>query len=298
MSEILLALAKGLLSGLASKIFTSIFSGKSPEEYFQEMIKEIKHIIHVAEVSNDITMIQGTLDGVISQMTIDYVNKKKSGASREQLNAFLAPIEATLNDDIMGPLQALTDGNESKGNAQQSLLVFVVGAGMQFSVLQEMAKTDPNESDPSKSQYAQDVIDFAKKYADRATTLLAKIKKSRFDDIGPVMCMGSPVGAFKQGDEQILTEDPITSLGWPTGIRDYTFAVKDKWVDKTVVSNTSEGSIWYPCSKDLDAYGKSIHERKTYVEKAKTTFTDNWDPTQKNINAWKSLESNPVPTNG
>lgn len=290
MEELLLSLANGLLKALGSKILSMIFGGKTPEEYFEEILDAIKKYLHIELVANDITMIKGTLVGIISQMTIDYVNLKNSGASKQQLIAFLTPIEATLDDNIMGPLEVLTDVDQSKGNAQQSLLVYMIGGGMQFSVLQEMALNDPQATTPAKSQYALDIQDYAAKYSPRATLILGKIRTARFNAISQVKCMGNVVGTAA------LTAPGEAELaGWPGGVKDYTFYVDDAWSGTTVCQNTSTGSIWYPCSKELAAYPKTVSCYASYVPSETQKFNTLWNGTSQLIAAWQQLQTNPLP---
>jgi hypothetical protein len=290
MEELLLGLATGLLKALGEGILSKIFGDKSPEEYFQEILEAIREYLHIEIVANDITLIKGTLVGIISQMTIDYVNKKKSGASKQELIAFLTPIEATLDQSIMGPLEVLTDVDQSKGNAQQSLLVYMIGGGMQFSVLQEMALHDPEAATPAKSQYALDIQQYAAKYAPRATLILSKIRTERFNGISQVKCMGNVVGtaALVAPSEQELAS-------WPGGVKDYTFYVEDKWTGSTVCQNTSTGSIWSPCSKEFPAYPKSVSCHSTYISNETQKFNSQWNGTGQLIGAWEKLKTNPLP---
>lgn len=293
MEQLLLQLAQGLLKAAGASVLSKIFGDKSPEEYFQEILEAIKEYLHIEIVANDITLIKGTLVGVISQMTIDYVNKKNSGASEQELIDFLAPIEASLDQQVMGPLEVLTDVDQSKGNAQQSLLVFMVGGGMQFAVLQEMALHDPKAATPAASQYAADIKQYAGKYAARADLILSKIRTARVNAISPVKCMGNIVGtaAIAAPSEQDV-------LGWPSGTMNYLFYVDDAWTGDTVCQNSSYGSIWYPCSQELDAYPKSVTCHVSYLAQETQQFTGDWNGTSQLIAAWQQLTTNPLPNAG
>ncbi|MDN3202928.1 hypothetical protein [Algoriphagus sediminis] len=303
MGAILAALAKGLLSALASKIFSSIFGGHSADYYFKEMLKDIKNILHISLVSNDIVNIKGTVDGVISEMTINYPNMKASGSSKESLLAYLSNVESTIDLNIMGPLTALTDETQAKGNAQQSLLVFAVGAGMHFAVLQEMAKQDPSQSNPAQTQYAKDIQQYAKKYVTRATELLANIRKSRLDSIKGPSC-----GPHTSEEAENITnrklelelkygrppKDNKEAMGWPSGTIKSAFYGKDGWKSKTICEFGFETSIWYPCEEDVPAHSKCKSCLADYKVKAAKTFDSDWQPLQDNIDAWQKLETNPV----
>lgn len=311
MNPILIALAKGLLSAIASKIFGSIFGGKSIEQYFQEMIAEIKVLLHIEAVSNDITIIKGTVDGVISQMTIDYPNKKSSGATDAELIAFLAPIEASLDENIMGPLEALTDSNEAKGNAQQSLLVYMVGGGMQFAVLQEMALRDGTVSNPKDSQYAKDLMTYAQKYSTRASMLLTKIKTARLGAISPASCVVGEAAAMMAGKaltkESVLKdlegkvegeEVEITGgdVGWPSGLTPNTYYVQDTWLGTYSCVHTVQSSVWYPCPTDSPHLATCRKCRDAYYAAQSAQFDKDWAGTSTLIAAWKQLITDPLPT--
>lgn len=305
MSAILAAIAKGLLSALASKIFSSIFAGHSADYYFKEMLKDIKKMLHISLVANDITTIKGKVDGVISQMTINYPNMKASGASKAKLVAYLSNVESTIDLDIMGPLTALTDETQAKGNAQQSLLVYAVSAGMHFAVLQEMAKEDPTVTDPTKSQYAKDIQQYAKKYVTRATKLLANIKKSRLAAIEGPGCGGHLTVAVEA--DQITTrkkelelqygrppKDNEEAMGWPSGTMTSEWYGHDGWTGKKICKHSFQTSIWYPCTKSVDAYKKCKTCMDSYRTAAGPAFDKDWKPTQDNIDAWTKLETKPV----
>lgn len=286
--DLILALAKGLLSALGASIFNSVFPPGVPS-YFAEILEDIENLIHVEEVSNDITLIKGTVDGVISQMTIDYANKKASpGVTNQQLVDFLAPIEATLLDDVMGPLEALTDTTNAKGNAQQSLLVYLLGGGMQFAVLQEMALHDPAATDPTASQYALDIKSYAVKYTARAQNLLAALRTSRINSISGI----NPDMDFL-AEARIQRPDQSVDA-WPSGTREVEAYIYDGWVNSKECDNTEDVSIWTPVQQS-DAWAATVACRPIYISSAGTQFDSDWQKASDTIANWETLQTNPLP---
>lgn len=286
--ELILALAKGLLSALGASIFNSVFPPGVPS-YFAEILEDIENLIHIEEVSNDITLIKGTVDGVISQMTIDYANKKAApGVTNQELIDFLAPIEATLLDNVMGPLEALTDTTNAKGNAQQSLLVYLLGGGMQFAVLQEMAMHDPAASAPDSSEYALDIKSYAVKYTTRAQNLLAALKTSRIGAISGI-----------NPDMDFLAEarirQPAQSVdAWPSGTRTVEAYIYDGWLDSKACDYTEVVSIWTPVQQS-QAWANAVACRPVYIDSATTQFDSDWQDATDTIADWGTLQTNPLP---
>jgi hypothetical protein len=285
--DLILSLTKGLLSSLGAAIFGTVFPAGVPS-YFAQILQAIQDLIHIEAVSNDITLIKGTVDGVISQMTIDYANMKSaSGVTNKQLIHFLSPIEATLDDQVMGPLEALTDTDNAKGNAQQSLLVYLLGGGMQFAVLQEMALHDPDAATPGASQYASDIKTYATKYATRATTLLAALRTSRINSItGINPGMVAEAGQAERPDQ--------SSDSWPTGSRQVETYIYDGWLGSRQCDNTENLDSWTPIESS-DAWAATAACRPGYIASAGTQFDTDWSKASDTIADWVKLQTTPLP---
>jgi hypothetical protein len=287
--DLILALAKGLLSSLGASIFNSVFPPGVPS-YFAQILEDIENLIHIEAVSNDITLIKGTVDGVISQMTIDYANKKASpGVTNQQLIDFLAPIEATLLDDVMGPLEALTDSTNAKGNAQQSLLVYLLGGGMQFAVLQEMALHDPASSDPAASQYALNIKSYAVKYTARAQNLLASLRTSRINSITGLNPDMDLIAQIRQ-----MQRPGQSSDSWPSGSHYVEAYIYDNWLGSKECDNSENVSIWTPVQQS-DAWAATVACRPVYIASAGTQFDSDWQKASDTISGWVTLQTSPLP---
>jgi len=175
-------LASGLLRGAGGKvgalIFKSIFPSGTPD-YFDEVYKEVEKIVHEEITDNTIHEVNGKINGTKSWVNITYWNAKESGTqSKEELTRLIQPREPEIAIEIVG---VLTDSRFAKAG----LCVFMIGAGMHFAVLQELAFVDPKVASPINSSYAKSVQQFAEKYANHAKSTFQAIVNTRLGEVVP-----------------------------------------------------------------------------------------------------------------
>ncbi|XP_028394157.1 uncharacterized protein LOC114518377 [Dendronephthya gigantea] len=173
--EIAANLLKGVISGIGSKVgaemFDSIFAQDVPS-YFTEVYKEIEKIMHQEITENTINEIDGEINGTSTWVKFDYNPRKASGASKDDLHSLLEPKVSDLAINMVAVLQ-------QKSFAESALAVFIVGAGVHLSLLQELAYVDPIVDDPHQSSYIKTIQGYGPDYADHADKTWKSVKTSR-----------------------------------------------------------------------------------------------------------------------
>ena len=178
-TDIAKSLATGLLSGIAGKIGVLIFDEIFPPgipSYFDQVYKQIEKIVNQELTQSTIDEINGQINGLKDWVAITYTNGKESGLSKEKLTQLLQPREPQIAIQLVGVL--MEDRYSEPG-----ITVFMIGAGMHLSILQELALVDPDAASPTESHYAESVKGFAKKYADYAKQTTEKILQARANKI-------------------------------------------------------------------------------------------------------------------
>ena len=178
-SDIAKSLATGLLSGIAGQIGALIFNAVFPPgipSYFGEVYKQIEKIVNKELTQNTIDEINGQINGMKDWVAITYTNAKESGLSKDKLTNILQPREPQIAIQLVGVLM-------EQRYAQPGITVFMIGAGMHLSVLQELALIDPDAASPIESHYAKSVQQYAKEYAGHAKPTTENILRTRADTI-------------------------------------------------------------------------------------------------------------------
>ena len=178
-SDIAKSLATGLLSGIGGKIGVLIFDAIFPPgipSYFDEVYKQIEKIVNKELTQNTIDEIDGQINGMKDWVAITYTNAKESGLSKDKLTDLLQPREPQIAIQLVGVLM-------EQRYAEPGIAVFMIGAGMHLSVLQELALIDPDAASPTESHYAKSVQQYAKKYAGHAKPTTENILQSRANKI-------------------------------------------------------------------------------------------------------------------
>ena len=177
--DIAKSLATGLLSGIGGKIGVLIFNAIFPPgvpSYFNEVYKQIEKIVNKELTQNTIDEINGQINGMKDWVAITYTNAKESGLSKDKLTNILQPREPQIAIQLVGVLM-------EQRYAQPGITVFMIGAGMHLSVLQELALIDPDAASPIESHYAKSVQQYAKEYAGHAKPTTENILRTRADTI-------------------------------------------------------------------------------------------------------------------
>lgn len=178
-SDIAKSLATGLLKGIGGKVGALIFNKIFPPgipSYFNGVYKQIEKIVNKELTENTIDEINGQISGLKNWVSITYTNAKESEMSKEKLTKLLQPREPQIAIQLVGVLM-------EDRYAEPGITVFMIGAGMHLTILQELALIDPDASSPTKSYYAKSVQDYAAKYAPHAKTTTKNILKTRENKI-------------------------------------------------------------------------------------------------------------------
>lgn len=128
----------------------------------QKLLDEIKKIIKDEIESNEITKIQGTIDGTLLFLTTEYKHRKDKAdlSSPEARRALLNSLTYYSNKfytDVIGTLK-------QEKYAVRGLKTFAMGATVHLIITQEMALIDPDYMNPNDSGYLLTLRDNAVTY--------------------------------------------------------------------------------------------------------------------------------------
>ena len=151
-----------------------IFPSGGLPSYFDQVYAEMKKIVKQEVTADRIATIDGKVNGTQQFVRDTYAPLKKDTkkTAKEKFDA-ITPYVNGLYQDVVATLR-------DERYAQPGFSVFLVGASVHLSLIQEQAYTDPDhQDDPSQSPFAQAVSNNAKDYADFAATTWPKIVAAR-----------------------------------------------------------------------------------------------------------------------
>lgn len=162
--ELAMALLNGALGKFGqeagAKIFNHIFGKRSgTPDYFDDVYKTIKQIVQNELEQDTIDALNGEIKGIKDWVINIYNPRKDSGAGKNELYNMIQ--ENPAYDMAVHMLAVLQQGR----CAELGLGVFMIGAGMHLTLLQELALVDSLVSHPSKSSYVVSVARYADEYA-------------------------------------------------------------------------------------------------------------------------------------
>ena len=202
--EIAKDLLKGIVSGIGTKIgakmFDKIFDQSVPS-YFTEVYKEIEKIMHQEITENTINEINGQVNGTSDWVKFAYNPRKDSGASKKELYDLLEPKVSDLAINMIAVLQ-------ENAFAESALAVFIIAAGIHFSLLQELATVDPKVQDPHESSYIVTIKGYGPNYADHAEKTWGTIEKARKAQVTEVAIESHPIPF--PGKPQLISTGPAS----------------------------------------------------------------------------------------
>lgn len=240
------SLATGLLSGIGGKIGVLIFNAIFPPgvpSYFGEVYKQIEKIVNKDLTQNTIDEINGQINGVKDWVAITYTNAKESGLSKDKLTNLLQPREPQIAIQLVGVLT-------EQRYAEPGITVFMIGAGMHLSVLQELALIDPDAASPSESHYAKSVQQYAKEYAGHAKPTTDNILQTRANKIQAKSKSFIPPGTSVPMIENFYWfEDSLTGYTSQT------------WVNVVEIKRESNPDARKQRDEALEKYKKEKHDQ-------------------------------------
>ena len=172
--ELAMALLDGALGQFGTKIFNHIFGKRSgTPDYFDDVYKTIKQIVQNELEQDTIDTLNGEIKGIQDWVINIYNPRKDSGAGKKELYNMIQ--ENPAYDMAVHMLAVLQQGR----CAELGLGVFMIGAGMHLTLLQELALVDSLVSHPSKSSYVVSVARYADEYAAFVDATYNSIEKKR-----------------------------------------------------------------------------------------------------------------------
>lgn len=275
--DIAKSMVEALLGGIGGEIGVLIFNAIFPPgipSYFNEVNKLIEEIVKKELTQNTIGEINGQINGMKDWVAITYTNAKKSGLSKEKLTQLLQPKESMITIYLVAVLM-------EKRYAETGLTVFMIGAGMHLSILQELALIDPNAASPTESHYAKSLQQYGKRYADHAKPTMENILQARADKIQTKSYMYSPPtsGAIRVTNCHYWFEDLVTGCK------------SQNWLN-TITPGLSKGGAT-ESNKDAEKQRNEAFE-KYKKEKHIQLVKDMEDPVV-TANEWLKLVDRPIP---
>lgn len=267
--DIAKSLATGLLSGIAGKIGVLIFNEIFPPgipSYFDEVYKQIERIVNKELTQNTIDEINGQINGLKDWVAITYSNAKESGMGKEKLTELLQPREPQIAIELVGVLM-------EERYAEPGITVFMIGAGMHLSILQELALIDSDAPSPTESHYAKSVQDYAKKYAGHAKPTTENVLQTRANKIQAKVKTIYPPGTTTFYDVYWF-EDSVTG---------YT---SQDWINCVSIKASSNPDAWKQRDEAMANYKKEKHNQ--LVEDMEDPVTT--------ANEWLKLDDHPIPS--
>lgn len=175
---------------IASAILAEFFPPGAPD-YFDDVYKQITKIVGQKIQQNKIDAINGAINNVVQKINNEYVPARNQSnltkeKDRRRLFNLLQKYDQTFLSGPGGMLGTL----QQKDNAQPGFPVFVLGAGIQLAIIQEMANVDPYNGDEKKGWKAATQSSYGKPktgtlaktsvaFADFADKTFDKIIKAR-----------------------------------------------------------------------------------------------------------------------
>ncbi len=174
----------------------------------EKMLAEIRKIVRDEIESNEITKIEGTIEGTVQFLAVEYKNMKAKAnlsdtAKRAELLANLKTYSHKFYTDVIGTLK-------QEKYAIRGLKTFAIGSAIHLLITQEMAMIDPDEMNPNDSGYLLTLRANAKTYRSHLETYFSKAINNRKAQI------------------EVFSDTFVDCLGGATCVTKYTYS----WVDK------------------------------------------------------------------
>ena len=271
-------LLKGIVSGIGkqigAKMFDKIFDQSDPS-YFTEVYKEIEKIMHQEITENTILEINGQVNGTSNWVKLTYNPRKDSGASKKELYDLLEPKVSDLAINMIALL-------EEKTFAESALAVFIIAAGIHFSLLQELATVDPDVQDPHESSYIVTIKGYGPEYADHAEKIWGNIEKVRKAQVADVE-MKSQLIPFSA-----IPGVTPTFLQWTSEWGDSFTGKKFQDVTVLISGRWTNGN-----SSDLE--NRANDARTSYINSMIDALQKDMNDPPHAADTWKKLVTQPLP---
>jgi hypothetical protein len=256
------ALAKGIAGQIGSYvgglIIDAIFPQKPLQDYFDEMYQKISQMVHKEIVSNQIQLINGKISGTQAFIRNVYKVSKESGTPRAKLSDML---DKYVDDFYLNVTYTL----QTENYRQPGFSVFLLGASMHLSMLQEKALLTDK---PRESSFAKTVQNQAKDYLEMAKATWKEILDIRLSKL------------------EMKTETWKNPYGQGGGF--LRGRIIDHYINATIYE-TSSVLEWLLLS------GRRFDEYQAQLTAELSKGFAGEDGIDKLFEHWQLLESNPIP---
>jgi hypothetical protein len=180
-SELLVSFAKGMASCIGSKLIEQIFGSNSQIDT-RQLCKELAKIVKDANAEQTVLEQSGKIDSAQNCLTFFYKNEKETNpGDRVSLNNTLKD----QRDLILNPaLNTLRQENFKR----KGISVFITGANVMLSLLQEMAIVDPIERDYKKSASYKSYKDMLAQYINYLQGMRKLVTDERLAEVTQISC--------------------------------------------------------------------------------------------------------------
>ena len=258
--KIAAALVEFFANQAGARIFDEIFPQSVPT-YFDEIYKQVQKIFSKELDKSVISELNGKINGIKDYVVNTYLPLKESGKiSKADLFAKISPEHAPFVTNVIGPL-------ESKRYAAEGLAAYMIAAGMNLCLLQEMAFLAEDEE---KSAYVNAIKKNATSHIAHAQSTFDHVIESRKDKV-------------------ILTKHSASASNMVThhyGWKDTVSEEKKEWYYFGTMSGVHG---------DRNAEELAKQGRKDQKRKAVSKLIEDLGNPQKVIDLWKKLIVNPLP---
>ncbi|XP_033095692.1 uncharacterized protein LOC117100209 [Anneissia japonica] len=276
--DIGMALLKGITGKIGTKMFDSVFPDSKVPSYFDKVYKQIAEIVKKEIKPDTINEINGQIKGIRSYVCNVYAPRKESGASKQELFDMIKDNAYDIAVHMVAVLQ-------EDAYAEPGLGVFVIGAGMHLTLLQELALVDPNVSDPTESSYAVSVQKYAKEYVAFVDRTYDSIVKKRTND--------ATITEVKIKSKTILPPPEYHST---PGI-EYCSKWTDQFLGKTYKDSTilEHTRTSWSSGTNVEMENRSKKKRSDYIQQVKKDLVKSLHDPIGVANLWRKLEKQPIP---
>lgn len=165
------------LSKVGAIVLNLVMKELGMENDTEQMLTEIRKVIKEEIETNEITKIEGTINGTLQFLTVEYKNQKARAdlSKTDSRKALLADLKSYSNKfytEVLGTLKQ--DKYTLRG-----MKTFLTAAPIHLLITQEMALVDPDYMDPNQSGYLQTLRDNASIYRSHIKNAYEKAMSDR-----------------------------------------------------------------------------------------------------------------------
>lgn len=286
-------LASGILGAVGGAIANAILDAIFPPEtpaYFDEVYKHIAKIVHQEIQQSKIDEVSGAITNVVKKINNEYTPAlKERDLTKEKDRKFLYNLLQKYDQTFLSGAGGMLGTLQQKENANAGFTVFILGASIQLSLIQELANVDPMNGDEKKGWKSP----LQSSYGKPKTGTLAKTAKD-FVTFGEETYKE----VLKARRESITAEkysELVNETKWgsrfPSWKRHYYVRVNDNGVATSVLKDIGQDDK-NGKNANYDAFVKN--ELEAYRKKKNDEFIEEMNFPLKTIAIWKKLIENPI----